>query len=363
MIDFCCVNEHCQERLHAEERHAGRLVRCARCGQVNVCPTASTPSPNLKANSSRPPVGHRTAVVCALLAALGVGFWFGRTTMPGSRPPNASSDAAIQEASQEVARAPLPPTGDSLAKRQRDTGPSRRLKVVAVEDDETETPRERQRADRQRSANGSRDRDTSRPWGFDSLGRPYVAAPALPQPPPPAAVLRMPAPEPRPTVTSRPLLRSRENLDALLSGSLSLATGTEWSFSTVRGHGVLRIENGTERDAVAALFDIGSAGAGVAHRAIYVRTGETATMARIAPGTYSLRFSVGFEWDEDRMRFHVNPAFSEFAGDTIYAERRTNDKIIYDEQRVTLHPVVHGTARTESIEPARFDLTLLRRVP
>jgi len=144
---------------------------------------------------------------------------------------------------------------------------------------------------------------------------------------------------------------------------MSLPSGTSWDATVERGLGSLRVENGTKRDAVAVLFDDSSTEAGEAQRAIYVRAGEEATIEEIAPRTYTLRFLLGLDWDDTARGFRDDPKFSEFVKPLRYAEKHEADRVGYSEQRVTLHPVPEGTARTKAIDATKFDLSKLVRIP
>jgi hypothetical protein len=133
-----------------------------------------------------------------------------------------------------------------------------------------------------------------------------------------------------------------------------LKTGAEWGAATERGLGSLEVTNGTSRDAVAALFL-----ANQPQRAIYVRAGETATLTGIAVGKYSIRFSLGLDWDMGTKKFTFDPSYKQFLDPEDYTEMHGNDGVTAKDVTVTLQPVVGGTARTAAIDAAQFDLSTL----
>lgn len=140
-----------------------------------------------------------------------------------------------------------------------------------------------------------------------------------------------------------------------------LPTGTEWGGALDSGLGSLRVENGTRQDAVAVLFEGGSTTeVGTAQRAIYVQAGDTATLKDIAPGAYTLRFSLGIDWSEDAHRFRDSPSYYEFVDTVQFEETRAEDgTVTFHRERVTLHRVRGGNALTSRIDPSKFDLSTL----
>jgi hypothetical protein len=117
------------------------------------------------------------------------------------------------------------------------------------------------------------------------------------------------------------------------------------------GLGTLKIENGTDDDALALLVDE----RGIVGRAVYVRSGQTDVIGSVPVGTYRLRFQLGKEWLASR-RFCQVSASSEFNDPFEFRESPSEHATEYSAFEVTFHPVFGGTARTHSI--SSVDLTV-----
>lgn len=122
------------------------------------------------------------------------------------------------------------------------------------------------------------------------------------------------------------------------------------------GRGVLIIQNGNERDAVAKLIDSSS------HqlcRWVYVRAGHETTLRDIGPSTYLLRFALGIDWDRHARRFLRDKSYTRFLNPLEFTETSTTQdgsiETEFTEHRVTLHPTPEGRAKTESIDERAFE--------
>ena len=118
------------------------------------------------------------------------------------------------------------------------------------------------------------------------------------------------------------------------------------------GLGKLRVENGTDDDAVAVLIDDATE---APRRAIFIRSRESGSMASVPPGRYRLRFQVGSDWLTER-GFCWLRGTSEFDSAFDYGEIESERGTQYKTYEVTLHPVPQGTARTHVIADSRFEL-------
>jgi hypothetical protein len=135
-------------------------------------------------------------------------------------------------------------------------------------------------------------------------------------------------------------------------------TGREWSTSSeYAGHGGLRVENGTEKDGVAVLFDRLSDHTAQARSAVYVRAGEDAQIQGVAAGSYTLRFVLGTDWDDQARTFRRDVEGHELDRALDFTESNADGRIEYSEHSVTLHKVVNGNMPSSSIDPngVRFD--------
>ena len=118
------------------------------------------------------------------------------------------------------------------------------------------------------------------------------------------------------------------------------------------GLGKLQVANGTDVDAVAVLIDNGT---GVPRRAIFIRTGESGAMTSVPAGHYRLQFQLGSDWLAER-RFCRPRGTSEFDSVLDFDEVRSGEGIRYSIHKVTLHPVLEGSARTHVVSDQRFEL-------
>ena len=119
------------------------------------------------------------------------------------------------------------------------------------------------------------------------------------------------------------------------------------------GLGKLRVENGTDSDAVAVLIDEETT---TPRRAIFIRSGESGVVTSVPPGRYHFRFQLGTDWLRER-RFCRLIGTSEFDEVFDFEEEFTSEqRTKYRTFEVTLHPVLQGTARTHAIDASVFEL-------
>jgi hypothetical protein len=129
-------------------------------------------------------------------------------------------------------------------------------------------------------------------------------------------------------------------------------TSRELAPFSATGYGRLTIDNGTGVDAVAVLVRAYNERP---YRAIYIRSGEKGVFTRVAQGRYYLRFQFGVDWTRQR-RFCEIHGTNQFVDVLDFTERLRGDAIEYAVFEVTLHQVVGGNARTESLASADFEL-------
>jgi len=137
-----------------------------------------------------------------------------------------------------------------------------------------------------------------------------------------------------PTFTPTPLPR-RLNNGTFISRKMPLD-----------GYGDLEIENGTDLDAVAVLTTLTRETV----FSVYIQAHRQFTITGIRDSTYKLFFMLGEDWDEATGRFTRRVKYEVFEDTFLYTTTATSATI----WRVTLHPVVGGTARTEDVDPTRF---------
>lgn len=132
----------------------------------------------------------------------------------------------------------------------------------------------------------------------------------------------------------------------------SLATGAQLEEdSGTEGHGELTIVNGTQTDAVVRLYDAYTA---QTLRFRFVKSQEPLLLTGIPPGEYDLAFTTGLDWDKENLTFRWGPSYQQFERAVVYGEEREGREIRFNTVRVTLHPVLHGNARTKRISREQF---------
>ncbi len=122
--------------------------------------------------------------------------------------------------------------------------------------------------------------------------------------------------------------------------------------SSVGGHGSLKISNGTSSDAVAKLVDIAT---NKTCRLVFIQSSTVDTINNISSGNYTLKFSLGSDYDKESGKFLYGQSFSKFDEILDFSVSRTAGGIQWMDYEVTLNPVLGGTARTSSISAADFE--------
>lgn len=138
----------------------------------------------------------------------------------------------------------------------------------------------------------------------------------------------------------------------------SLPTGTKiGSYYTREGQGQLKIDNGTNLDAVVKLVNLST---NRSIYSVYIKSKDIYWIKNIPNGRYKLLFSLGKDWDSESKKFLQFRTFSKFQDNLNFVTRETisQDRILteYTVFEVTLHPIPGGKAKTEDISEAEFDL-------
>jgi hypothetical protein len=115
------------------------------------------------------------------------------------------------------------------------------------------------------------------------------------------------------------------------------------------GRAELAIDNGGSADAVVTLSKGGKPAI-----AVYVRKGKTYTVRNVSDGSYAVFFSGGAGWDDAAHAFGRNCTFSRFEDPLRFRTTRDARGIYWQNFRITLQPVIGGTARTDDVDPDDF---------
>jgi hypothetical protein len=121
------------------------------------------------------------------------------------------------------------------------------------------------------------------------------------------------------------------------------------------GDGVLKIDNGTSRDAVIKLVDEKQ---GRVIVEFYVRAGNLVAINQIPDGKFRVMLASGTDWDREGYEFTREKSFAKFdkLADYVTIERSEGDQVYSqsDEITLTLHKVPHGNATTTKISEREF---------
>lgn len=138
---------------------------------------------------------------------------------------------------------------------------------------------------------------------------------------------------------------------------MSLSNGTILSKNSyyLNGLGELQIKNGTSLDAIAKLVNTTI---NKSVFTVYIKANTTYTISKVKDGNYKLFFNLGNDWNTEVKAFAVNSSYEVFEDlfDFTTREYEEGDYIRtrYSNFKVTLNPVVGGTAETENINVAEF---------
>lgn len=128
------------------------------------------------------------------------------------------------------------------------------------------------------------------------------------------------------------------------------------NYNYLNGLGSLQISNGTGNDAVAKLVNVAT---GKSIATVYVNANSNYVLKNISDGSYKLVFSLGRDWDTINRRFIRNLSYSAFDESFDFRTYDTSeDNYIdthYSTYRVTLNPVISGTAKTSDINLNEFN--------
>jgi hypothetical protein len=139
-----------------------------------------------------------------------------------------------------------------------------------------------------------------------------------------------------------------------MTPGVSLPTGTilKQRSAYLQEKGELKIDNGTDFDAVAKLIH-GTGASGTSVFSVYIKAHDTYTIEDISDGTYWLAFAQGTDWNSTTQKFNRNNEVSAFADTFVYETKDTDE--YYPAWHVTLNPVAGGNAETNSVNADQFD--------
>jgi len=155
----------------------------------------------------------------------------------------------------------------------------------------------------------------------------------------------------------KPAIESRPELpDSSGHPAVSLPNGT-WILKPrgIRGHGILRIQNGSDLDSAVKLVT-----ASLPRKVfwvVYVRGHDERTLSGIAAGAYLLRFALGRDWDAETQRFLRDRRFYEAGKQLVFTERDATEdqRGEYTELHLTLNEIIGGNLPRAEITEGVFN--------
>lgn len=152
---------------------------------------------------------------------------------------------------------------------------------------------------------------------------------------------------PTPTNTATPTETPTPKLTPTLTPTpRRLSNGTFIHRGVLDGFGELEIDNGTNEDAVAVLTTLTDDPV----ISVYVAANHQFTIEDINDGTYKLFFMIGEDWDDITKRFIRKLRCQVFEDTFPFTTTATTASV----WRVTLHPVLGGSAKTKDVDPQDF---------
>jgi|GEM_PF-1566242 len=130
---------------------------------------------------------------------------------------------------------------------------------------------------------------------------------------------------------------------------ISLNNGTILSknSSYLNGPGKLKIDNGTNLDAVAKLVNVRTNKSVIT---VYIKAKSIYNILKISDGNYKLFFNLGNDWNTEVKAFSINSSYEVFEETLDYFTSESK----YSTFSVTLNPVIDGNAETNDVNPVEF---------
>jgi len=123
----------------------------------------------------------------------------------------------------------------------------------------------------------------------------------------------------------------------------------------LKGLGQLKIENGINFDAVVKLV---RSYPRKSIYTVYIKAKSTYKIIGISNGIYNLYFTHGKDWDKENQKFLISRSYSKFEDDFNFTTRDvTKYNGVYEKYsiyEITLHPVLGGSAKTDTISENEF---------
>jgi len=118
------------------------------------------------------------------------------------------------------------------------------------------------------------------------------------------------------------------------------------------GRGQLTIDNSSGQDSVVKVVSLEE---GRLVRHVFVQRGATVNLSHLHEGDYKVLFAVGEDWDRARFRFTRYQGFFEFGKSLDFTETELSNGVEYSHHSITLYTTPLGNVKREVISEAEFD--------
>ena len=163
------------------------------------------------------------------------------------------------------------------------------------------------------------------------------------------AVVISSTPRPQPTLQSATNPQAEDQVATVVPANNAILFD---AYPDSNSRGELLIDNGTPKGAVAKLINRRT-NQKILSFAISARS--KAAVSAIPDGSYDLLFAFGEHLYIHTDRFKTAHGFSKFAEPMEFATRDTRDGVTWSKNSVTLHTVISGNARTQSVSREEFE--------
>ena len=118
------------------------------------------------------------------------------------------------------------------------------------------------------------------------------------------------------------------------------------------GRGQLTIDNSSGQDSVVKVVSLEE---GRLVRHVFVQRGATVNLSHLHEGDYKVLFAVGEDWDRARFRFTRYQGFFEFGKSLDFTETELSNGVEYSHHSITLYTTPLGNVKREVISEEEFD--------
>jgi uncharacterized Zn finger protein (UPF0148 family) len=332
MLDFSCPR--CSSRLHADEAHSGKLLRCPKCGDAVTIPKHAYSSPSIEVGSNRKTVEVTSqkhsgslkpkskrillialAIVFAVIVICGVVARYHTSVLSTASP--------FLDKAGKLKMFPLGKDNLAIAEGY--------IPAERVTDENGNVfyiPKS--------SPTNSAEDSSPLPPSIDPNRHSSTVTPSL---------------EEAPRKFSNH--EDRISKTPALPPARSLPNGTRIGPALSEfDRGYLDVANGTALDAMLDLVSTDDVSRQTVE--IYIGAGDTARLSHIPVGSYKAIYAMGRDWDSDAHVFTRAQLYKAFPGNMRFEVKDDGREIEVKSFSLTLNPILNGNVHAYSISEAEF---------